>query len=106
MRQFMMTVMALAAFGAMVAAAQAENNPSRTARTAEPASTCSALKLACLGLVVRGTRYYRVGRCVYLENFIPAPEANCEKQCNFIWENCMKTGFWEGRFIHRPAERR
>jgi hypothetical protein len=32
--------------------------------------------------------------------------ASCESVCNFNWERCMKTGFWEGAFIHRPVERR
>jgi hypothetical protein len=30
----------------------------------------------------------------------------CETICNFQLEQCMKTGFWEGGFFHRPAERR
>jgi hypothetical protein len=30
----------------------------------------------------------------------------CEYRCNFQWEQCMKSGFWEGVFQHRPAERR
>jgi hypothetical protein len=30
----------------------------------------------------------------------------CDTICNFQWEQCMKTGFWEGYFQHRPAERR
>ena len=30
----------------------------------------------------------------------------CEYRCNFEWERCMKSGFWEGVYLHRPAERR
>jgi hypothetical protein len=30
----------------------------------------------------------------------------CEKRCNFQWEQCMKTGWWEGHLMHRSAERR
>jgi hypothetical protein len=30
----------------------------------------------------------------------------CETICNFQWQQCMKTGFWEGYYQHRPAERR
>jgi hypothetical protein len=32
--------------------------------------------------------------------------ASCESVCNFRWERCMKSGFWEGLRIHRSAERR
>jgi hypothetical protein len=36
----------------------------------------------------------------------PVIDPYCETICNFQWEQCMKTGFWEGGFFHRPAERR
>jgi hypothetical protein len=50
MRQFMMTVMTLALFGAMIVTAQAENKSvSRTARAAGSASTCTGLKSVCMG---------------------------------------------------------
>lgn len=26
--------------------------------------------------------------------------------CNYIWDNCMKSGFWSGTRLSRPAERR
>jgi hypothetical protein len=64
-------------------------------------STCTGMKLVCLGSVDRGCRYLGgsnergFGRGPY-----------CEKQCNYIWEQCMKSGFWEGAVFHRPAERR
>jgi hypothetical protein len=49
MRQFIMTVMALAACAATVVTAQAENKSvSRTARAAGSPSTCTGLMLACL----------------------------------------------------------
>jgi hypothetical protein len=92
MRQFMMTVMALAALGAMAATAQAENQSvSRTARVAESASTCTGMKLACLS----GKDCPRNGLICGWPRF-----------CNSTWEHCMKTGFWEGGFLHRSAERR
>jgi hypothetical protein len=115
MRQFMMMVMALAALGAMMVTAQAENKSvSRTARAAESASTCTGLKLACLGSVDRGATasqwpvkfYRRESSCRYLGGSTPAPDSYCKNLCNSTWEQCMKTGFWEGRFLHRSAERR
>jgi hypothetical protein len=95
MPQFMMTVTALAAFGVMVATAQAENKSvSRTARGAESASTCTGLKLACLGSVDRGAtasqrhmQFYRRHRsCRYLGGSTPAPEPYCENLSNSTWE--------------------
>jgi hypothetical protein len=109
MRQFMMTVMALAVFGAMVATVHAENqtpNPptdsgsvkkravSQTARPSQQAvsaaATCTGLKSACLSVTSRK------GCCTYLggnteRGFGRGPY--CEKQCNFTWEQSMKSGF-------------
>jgi hypothetical protein len=68
-------------------------------------STCTGLKLACLGSVDRG-RIAWLGSCLFLGGFTPAPAPYCENHCNFVWEQCMKTGFWDGSLIHRPAERR
>jgi Protein of unknown function (DUF3551) len=54
-------------------------------------STCTGLKSACLS-----------GKdCGY--GSAPCGGPN---YCNRTWEHCMKMGFWEGAFIHRPAERR
>jgi hypothetical protein len=54
MRQFMMTVMALAAFGATVTTAQAENNPSRTESTDHrSAPTCTGMKSVCISYPYR-----------------------------------------------------
>jgi hypothetical protein len=80
---------------------------SQTARPSQQAvsaaATCTGLKLACLSVTSRK------GWCTYLggnteRGFGRGPY--CEKQCNFTWEQCMKSGFWEGAALHRPAERR
>jgi hypothetical protein len=110
MRHFMMTVTAIAAFGAMVVTAQAENqNPipqtvsgkvkkrteSQTVRSSQQAlnpshATCTGLKPLCFSdCGLRGT-----------------DPTYCGYRCNFEWERCMKSGFWEGVLLHRPAERR
>ena len=91
MRQFMMTVTALAAFGAMVVTAQAEKRTARPSQAVSTArSTCTGLKPQCFSdCGLRGT-----------------DPKYCEYRCNFEWERCMKSGFWEGVFQHRPAERR
>ena len=53
-------------------------------------STCTGLKPQCFSdCGLRGT-----------------DPKYCEYRCNFEWERCMKSGFWEGVFQHRPAERR
>jgi hypothetical protein len=88
----------------------ASGNPSEAASAAH--STCSELKLACLGSVDRGATasqrpvqfYKRQSSCRYLGGSTPAPESYCENLCNATWEQCIKTGFWEGRFLHRSAE--
>jgi hypothetical protein len=139
MRQFMMTMIALAALGAMVVTAQAENqtpspptvsdpvkkrtvsqngrdaakpspadlgwdfaHPGRVGGFSELPGTCTGLKSDCIDR--RMDRYY--GRTVYFETFRESMRPYREKYCNFYWEQCMKTGFWEGKLIHRPAERR
>jgi hypothetical protein len=99
MRQFIMTVMALVAFGTMVATAQAENNPSRTARAAH--STCTGLKLACLSsgcFLCLSHRYLADHRfCTNppgpeeCEARIEQQQPYNEKSRSFYWEHCMKT---------------
>jgi hypothetical protein len=115
MRQFMMTVIALTAFAAAAAAAQAENqtsspqdlgndftHPGRVGGFSQLPGTCTGLKSACInGRMVR----YR-GREVYFETIRERWGPRAEKYCNFYWEQCMKTGWWEGYIIHRAAERR
>jgi hypothetical protein len=126
MHQFMMTVVALAALGAVAATAQADDlraapkrndgqclryspgqlregrfgsradcpQPSKLARPSEPVSalaTCTQLKSACLSL--SEAPYYGVPR--FQKPF-----------CDSTWEQCMKTGWWEGKLIHRSVERR
>jgi hypothetical protein len=144
MRQFMMTVMALAVFGATVVTAQAENqtpNPptasypvkKRTVlQTARPSqavgaahSTCTGLKPQCFSdcyfagavpsqvceVLLRNPaaaagNFWCTPHGVNLTQLHPRIDPYCETICNFQWEQCMRTGFWEGYFQHRPAERR
>ena len=124
MHQFMLTVTALAVFGAMVVTAKADDlraapkrsddqclryspgqlregrfgrrahcpQPSKLARPSDPVSalaTCTQLKSACLS----EAPYYGVPR--FQKSF-----------CDSTWERCMKTGWWEGKLIHRSVERR
>jgi hypothetical protein len=93
----MLVITGMLAAGAVFPAAAAK----KPSQTASAAATCTGLKSACLS----GTR----SGCFYLggsneRGFGRGPY--CEKQCNFIWEQCMKSGFWEGTTIHRSAERR
>ena len=144
MRQFMMTLMALAALGAMVVTAQAENQKrspptpshpvknrtvSQTTRSSQAVgaahSTCTGMKPQCfLDCYFAGAPPSQVCEVLLRSpsaaagNFWCTPhgvnltqlhqiiDPYCETVCNFQWEQCMKTGFWEGYFQHRPAERR
>jgi Protein of unknown function (DUF3551) len=54
-------------------------------------STCTGLRSVCLS----------GGDCSHSSLFVCGG-----RFCNTEWEHCMKTGFWEGAFLHRPAERR
>ena len=54
------------------------------------ASTCTGLKPLC------------VSNCSQTSN----PQHYCESVCNFQWERCMKSGWWEGSFTSRAVERR
>jgi hypothetical protein len=105
MRQFMMTVMALAVSGAMVVTAQAENNPSRIARTAESSSTCTELKPQCLTLcaadVLRTQHSF-----AYRASQTASSQLYCQRICDSRWEQCMKSGWWAGTRVSRAAERR
>jgi len=71
------------------------SQPSRPWQAVSAApSTCTGLKSLCV------TR----GDC---SNGDLASGAACGPRfCNLVWEHCMKSGFWSGRFISRPAERR
>jgi len=155
MRQFMMTVMALTAFGAMLVTAQAENQtpssptvsgpakkrtvPQSVRDAAKPppewdlahpgragdhvsaalqsASTCTGLKSVCMGypdgLYAARSAQNWVPNASYAREYfetyrfgLQRARPYLEKYCNFLWERCMKSGFWEGYFIHRSAERR
>jgi Protein of unknown function (DUF3551) len=63
----------------------------RPSRAASAAQSCTGLRSVCLA----------GGDCSHSSIFICGAAF-----CNSEWEHCMKTGFWEGAFIHRPAERR
>ena len=52
-------------------------------------STCSGLKALCLSRTDCGER-------CYMQPML----------CNAQWDNCMKSGFWSGSLMARPAERR
>jgi hypothetical protein len=98
MRHFTMTVMALTAFGAMVATTQARSQSLRPSRAVSAAqSTCTGLKSACLS----GEDCYISGGGTYSYS-----RPYCQKLCDFKWEQCLKTGWWEGGHLHRSAERR
>jgi hypothetical protein len=53
------------------------------------ASTCSGLKALCLSRTDCGDRCYMQPTL-----------------CNAQWNDCMKSGFWSGYLMSRPAERR
>jgi hypothetical protein len=98
MRQFMTTMIALTAFGAMVAAAQAENQSVRPSQAASAAyAICTGLKAGCLSHKGRGSGPQQAEVSLALFS-----QAYREQFCNFYWEQCMKTGWWPGH----PAERR
>jgi hypothetical protein len=62
----------------------------RASQAVSAAATCTGLKPLCFSdCGIRGT-----------------DPTYCTYRCNFEWERCMKSGFWEGVFTHRPAERR
>ena len=52
-------------------------------------STCSGLKALCLSRTDCGDR-------CYMQPML----------CNAQWNDCMKSGFWSGYLMSRPAERR
>jgi hypothetical protein len=92
MRRFMMTVMALVAFGAMVAAAQAENRSARPTQAVSVAqSTCTELKSAC-----RSGKDWNT-LCSWGAGIL-----------QLYMGTLHESGFWEGGVLHlhRPAERR
>ena len=135
MKKVMTAAFALSAleFGATVVTAQAENHsgpakkrtvPQNVRDAAKPppewdlahpgragdhvsaalqsASTCTGLKSVCvsdcIALYGGPSTYFEIVRTRWLPY--------CENVCNFQWEQCKKTGFWEGFLIHRSAERR
>jgi Protein of unknown function (DUF3551) len=66
-------------------------------QTARPSQAVNAARSTCTGLKPE----------CFSDCGIQGNESMyCEKRCNFQWEQCMKTGWWEGALIHRPAERR
>ena len=66
---------------------------SQTARPSQAvgaAATCTGLKPLC------------VSNCSQTSN----THQYCQTICNSQWERCMKSGWWEGSFTSRAAERR
>jgi hypothetical protein len=63
-------------------------SPSQGVRAAQ--STCTGLKPLCLS------------NC----SETSTPQPDCERTCNFQWQRCMKSGWWEGSRLSRAAERR
>jgi Protein of unknown function (DUF3551) len=66
-------------------------------QTATPAQAVNATHSTCTGL-----KPVCVSDCS--QTSMPGPY--CENICKFQWERCMKTGWWEGSFFSRSAERR
>jgi Protein of unknown function (DUF3551) len=62
----------------------------RPSQTVGAAATCTGLKPVCLS------------NCSQTSN----SHQYCESICNSQWERCMKSGWWEGSFTSRAAERR
>jgi hypothetical protein len=101
-----MRIAALAITGMLAAcvafpAAAAKKGPSQAVSAT---ATCTQLKSECLS-VDYGSGRFAYG-CSFLGGGWAAPAPYCKNLCNFTWEQCMKSGFWEGRLLHRPAERR
>jgi hypothetical protein len=81
----------------------------QTARTAhQSAVTCTGIKSSCYTCNVRGDLRINGGYAppFDLKTANEAGRPGCERYCNFTWERCMKTGWWEGIFFSAPAERR
>ena len=66
------------------------SQPARPSQAVGAAATCTGLKPLC------------VSNCSQTSN----PQHYCERICNFQWERCMKSGWWEGSFTSRAAQRR
>jgi Protein of unknown function (DUF3551) len=66
-------------------------------RTVSPSQTVSAAQTTCTGLKPL---------CLSNCSETSTPQPYCESVCNFQWERCVKSGWWEGSRISRPAERR
>jgi hypothetical protein len=92
--------------------------PSQTVSAAhQSVSTCTGLKSVCISYP------YRVYATRFAQNVVPNASfareyfesyrfglkrlrPGLEIYCNDRWEQCMKTGWWEGYALHRAAERR
>jgi hypothetical protein len=88
MRQFMMTVTALAVFGAMVVTAQAEK---QTETLSAAPSTCTGMKSVCL-----------LNNKQQMLRFL-------RQNCTWEFGQCMKSGWWHGTRgagVSHPVERR
>ena len=107
MRKPMTAAFALSAvaFAAAMVTAQAENQSARPSQTASAArSTCTGMKAVCLSLEDLRVRLSTSDR--FYGGTLEGARSFNEKVCNFYWEQCMKTAWWEGLLQHRTAERR
>jgi hypothetical protein len=97
MRPF--TMMALAAFGAVVATVQAESQTARPSQAASGAhSTCTRwMNSVCLSHRTGPPWSRQVSEAPLA--FFSRPYQ--EKYCNFKWEQCMQAGSWNGRLAER-----
>jgi hypothetical protein len=66
-------------------------------RTVSPSQSVSAAQSTCTGLKPL---------CLSNCSETSTPQSHCESTCNFQWERCMKSGWWEGSRLSRAAERR
>ncbi len=89
-RTVMRMMLTIAAILAMcVAFPAAAKKRGASDQPAGTGSTCSGLRALCLSRTDCGER-------CYMQPMV----------CNAQWDNCMKSGFWSGALMSRPAERR
>lgn len=78
---------------------------SQTARPSQAVSgpaTCTELKLACLSFQYWPDPRFHPFR-QSLEAALKQDRPEREKNCNFAWEQCTKSGWWEGGYLHAHA---
>jgi hypothetical protein len=83
---------------------------SRTALASSAPATCTGLKSVCLSyydhLIKEWSATSKVPGGDPLVIQLEQNRPNNKNFCNSTWDQCMKTGFWEGANLHRSAERR